>query len=259
MSAIQCSIAASTPARSSVARRSSRRPRVTASPSRAKAPRILVRHPHRLAELGRRTEPRLDDAVEELVRGRATVERLAVDLEEEPLEGPERRVGDVAPPGPRRVLERQRRIGHEVADRRQLPAFDLVDDGHPQPVLRAEVMAEHAVARAQFRRQPSQREIREAVHLDVVDRGVEQLLSGFSVRHRENCTTRHRLGVPSGTCPSPSPSPSPFRRIRSTSSTSSTSWPTTNRSTTTSCATGSSPVPSGASARRPVCTPARSG
>ena len=63
----------------------------------------------------------------------------------------------------------QRRIGDDVADRGKLPAFDLVDDGHPQSVLRAEVMAEHPVAGAQFRRQPPQREIREAVHRDVVD------------------------------------------------------------------------------------------
>ena len=147
--------------------------------------RILVRDPHRLTELGRRTEPRLDDAVEELARGRPTVERLAVDLEEEPLEGPERRVGDVSPPRPRRVLERQRRIEHHVADGRELPALDLADDGHPQSVLRAEVMAEHAVAGAQFRRQPPQREIREAVLRDVVDRAVEQLLSGFAVRHEK--------------------------------------------------------------------------
>ena len=49
---------------------------------------------------GERRDPRVDDPVEERQRARGALERPGVDLEEQPLEGPQRRVGRPAPTSP---------------------------------------------------------------------------------------------------------------------------------------------------------------
>src|SRR5438132_989657 len=83
---------------------------------------------------------RVDHTLEQLRRRRPAMECLAVDLEEEPLGGPQPRVGDVSPPGPHGVLERDGRVRNELLDRVPLPTLDLLHDGHPQTVLGAEVV-----------------------------------------------------------------------------------------------------------------------
>ena len=108
---------------------------------------------------------------------RPALERLAVDLEEQALVGPQRRVRDVLPPGAHRVGGRLAGIGQEVGEQVALALLDGAHDLHPQLLLGAEVVDQHPVARAEGRGEPAETEVADAVLGDVVDRGVEQALS----------------------------------------------------------------------------------
>src|SRR5450755_503063 len=57
-------------------------------------------------DLGDRVKPVLHDAVEHLDGVRTALKRLSVELEEQPLVGPQLRVGDVLPPRPYRLIDR---------------------------------------------------------------------------------------------------------------------------------------------------------
>ena len=78
--------------------------------------------------------------------------------------------------------------------------LDGLHDRHEQPLAPAEVVDQHAVAGADGGRELAQRQVADAALGDVVDRGVEQPLSGVDAGHDQS--------VPSGTCPPQSPSPS---------------------------------------------------
>src|SRR5436305_745346 len=92
------------------------------------------------------------------------MQRLAVDLEEESLVGPQARVRDMAPPGPHGVLERDRRIRNELPHRVPLPPLDLLHDGDPQAVLGAEVVTQHAMARTELRGEAAQGQVGEGTY-----------------------------------------------------------------------------------------------
>ena len=51
-------------------------------------------------------DPRLDDVVEQVARRRCPLEPSPVELEEEALVRPHGRIGDVAPPTPKRLAQR---------------------------------------------------------------------------------------------------------------------------------------------------------
>ncbi len=194
IAAMYRSIAASTAARSCVASRSSRRPRVTATPRRASARASASSRPCATAI---RVSGSTQRSTMPSRTGRAwgwPLERLRVDLEEQALVRPERRVRDVVPRaahdlGRRRVLVEQHR-----RDRRALLGLDRADDLDQQALARPEVVDEHPVAGAEGGGEATEAEVADAVLGDVVHRAREQTLAGGRPVARLTRAARHPRG-----------------------------------------------------------------
>ena len=110
---------------------------------------------------------------------RPPLQRLPVDLEEQPLVRPVHRVGQLRPhppqPSPGRLaglLGLGRHRGHDLA----LARLDRLDDLDQQALLRAEVVDEHPVAGAKRGGQLAEADVAQPVLGDVVDGGRQQPL-----------------------------------------------------------------------------------
>jgi hypothetical protein len=117
---------------------------------------VLGRHALRDADPAGLPEPRVDDVVEEVGRLRPGLQRLAVDLVEQPLVRRERGVGQVPPHGPRHLGGRHRRVDLELGEGLALLFLHRPDHLDEQALLRPEVVDEHAVARADLGREAEQ-------------------------------------------------------------------------------------------------------
>jgi hypothetical protein len=122
--------------------------------------------------------PAVNDVVEEGDRARAPLERLNVQLVEESLVGPQRRVRQAAPHRAHGVAARQARVGEQVVEKRALGVFDGLHDGKQQAFARAEVVDEHTVAGADRGGHLAQAEVDDAVVLNVVDDEGEEPIAG---------------------------------------------------------------------------------
>ena len=180
---MNASIAASTSSTFPVASRSSSSPRVTAMPK----PRVRPGHrPWKAAsdaQLRRRIEPAVDDPVEQLGRMRSPLKRLPVDLEEQPLVRPQRRIRDVLPPRTHRLVQRRVGVGKDLGERVSLSLLDGTHDLHPQALLRSEVVDQHPVAGTERGGERSQAQVAEAGLGDVRDRAIQQLLPCVRATH----------------------------------------------------------------------------
>src|SRR5207248_1312144 len=116
------------------------------------------------------------------------LERLPVDLEEQPLVGPECGVGEPAPERAAQVLERGVRRQLQVPQGIPLLLLDRPDDLHEQALLGAEVVDQHPVAGAGGRGELAQADVGDAIGGHVLDGRVEQPVLGI-----------HRV-EPYGTC-----------------------------------------------------------
>ena len=85
-----------------------------------------TRDPEADIDLGDRVKPVLHAAGEHLDGVRAALERLPVELEEQPLVGPQLGVGDVLPPGSHRLIDRLTGVGEDVAQQLALALLDRV-------------------------------------------------------------------------------------------------------------------------------------
>ena len=151
------------------------------------------RHPQGDIYRGDRLDPVLDDPVEKPGRVRAALQRLAVELKEQPFAGPQRRIGDVLPPFPQRLARRPRRIRQQRAQPLALALLGGAHDLDPQPILGAEVEDQHPVAGRERAGERPQAQIADPMRRDVVNRGFEQLLPGVLASHP-------KITVPCGTC-----------------------------------------------------------
>ena len=136
----------------------------------------LGRHPLGMPHLGDRSEPRLDDVVQEVDGVGPGLEGLGVGLEEEALVGPQRRVGELLPHPAGDVGGGERRVGVERGHGPALLLLDRADDRDQEPLLRSEVVDQHPVAGTDGPGQAPEAQLRHPVLPDVVDRGLEEPL-----------------------------------------------------------------------------------
>jgi len=122
-------------------------------------------------------DPGVDHVVEEALCARTTLQRLDVQLVEEPLVGPERWVGQTSPHATHRLRARQIGVREQVRQERALGPLHGLHDGHQQALAGAEVVDEHAMAGANSGGHLAQAEVGDAVVLDVVDDREEQLFA----------------------------------------------------------------------------------
>ena len=129
-------------------------------------------------EANRLVQPCRHHTVEEPLRARAAVERLAVELEEQPLLGGELGVAEVAPHGPQQRRPVEGTLADQGAEALPLLVLGPLHDGHEQAFEGAEVVDEHAVAGADRRGQLAQAGVVQAVLAQVRRRRVEELGTG---------------------------------------------------------------------------------
>lgn len=146
------------------------------------------RDAQRDVDLGGRREPVLDDPVKQLGGVRAALERLAVDLEEEALVGPQHGVGDVLPPSAHPLGDGLLGVGEHFGQKLSLARFDGADDLDPELLLGTEVMDQHAMAGPESGRERAQADVGQPVLGRVLDRAVQQLLPGGLDIHSSQCT-----------------------------------------------------------------------
>jgi len=122
----------------------------------------------------------------------AALQRLAVHLEEEPFVGPQARIRESLPHLAHELRIRVVTAEVELGERGTLLALDRADDLDEQSFLRAEVVDEHAMARADRGGELAKAQVAEPAPRDVRDRRVEEALlrAGFLrlIVHAPHCT-----------------------------------------------------------------------
>jgi uncharacterized protein (DUF2336 family) len=119
----------------------------------------------------RRFQPVVHHPVQQRHGVRPALQRLAVQLEEQPLRRPQRGVGQLRPE-PARLLGGVRGgLDEECGQQVALVLLDGPGDRHEQALAGAEVVDEHPVARARRRGQVTEAALPDAVARHVVEHG----------------------------------------------------------------------------------------
>ena len=129
-----------------------------------------------IGEVHHRFDPGVHHVVEEALGAGAAVQRLGVQLEEQPLVGPQRRVGQATPHGAHGVGAVEGGVLQEVGEEGALGLLHMLHDGDEEALAGAEVVDEHAVAGANGGGNFAEAEVTDAVLLNVIDDQSEKLL-----------------------------------------------------------------------------------